>query len=28
VSPDGISVYYAKDVSTHTSDLMLIENFK
>jgi serine/threonine protein kinase len=28
VSPDGTSVYYPKDVSPHSADLMLIENFR
>ena len=28
ISPDGSNVYYTKDVSPHSDDLMVIENFK
>ena len=28
VSPDGTSIYYTKDVSPHSADLMPIENFR
>jgi hypothetical protein len=28
LSPDGTTIYYPKDSSPHSADLLLIENFK